>query len=72
MAFAGAVASSINGHAGRFERIRTNARKRWPGIRKGRYLGADGYHRMEVLADGVFNEDVVMTIFWGECKPMCL
>ena len=72
MAFAGVVASSINGLAGRSGRIQANACKLWPGIRKGRYLGADGYHRMEVLADGVFNEDVVMTIFWGECKPMCL
>jgi hypothetical protein len=63
MAFAGVVASSINGLAGRSGRIQANACKLWPGIRKGRYLGSHGCHQMEVLADGVFNGHAVITTF---------
>jgi len=72
MAFACAIAASMDGLAVRFEGVLTNARKRWSGIRKGGYLGAHGYHRMEVLADGVFKGLVVMTIFWVQCAPMRL
>jgi hypothetical protein len=34
-------------------------------VRLGRYCCPHCYHRMVVLADGVFNEQVVMTTFWG-------